>query len=103
MKPVATRKHGIADTLITLGICVAIAAVVTLGDQAYFWIKDGLWPNLIAGNIWPLSELRSLPVDSDNARAFIDWILDVPLSEGLFALAGVLVCLGGALFVRRGV
>jgi hypothetical protein len=84
-------------------MCFSIAAVVTLGDQAFFWIRDGLWPSLIVGYIWPLSELRSLVVDSDNARRFIDWILDVPLSEGLFVLAGFLVCIGGALFVRRGV
>ena len=85
-----------------LGTCLAIAAVFTLGIQAFSWVRWGEWPNLIIGDVWGVSDLRSFPVDSDKARQFIDQILDIPLSEGLFVLAGLSVCLGGVIFVRRG-
>jgi len=82
-------------------MCLAVAAIATLGDQAFHWITEGVWPNLIIGDVWLVSELRSVPVESDKTRAFIDWLLDLPLSEGCFVLAGVMVCLGGMLFVRQ--
>jgi hypothetical protein len=91
-----------ADTLMAVGTCLAVAAVVTLAIQTLSWFRSGEWPNLIIGDVWFVSDLRSLPVDSDKARQFIDELLDVPLTEGLFAVAGLVVCLGGLVFVRRG-
>jgi hypothetical protein len=82
-------------------MCLAVGAIATLGDQAFHWIMEGVWPNLIVGDLWLLSGLRSAQVDSDKTRAFIDWLLDQPLSEGFFALAGLMVGLGGVLFVRN--
>ena len=82
-------------------MCLAVAAIATLGDQAFHWITEGVWPNLIIGDVWLVSELRSVPVESDKTRAFIDWLLDQPLSEGFFAVSGFLVGLGGLLFVRN--
>jgi len=99
--PATRNKHPVANFFITLGMCLAVGAVAALGDQALHWILEGVWPNLIVGDVWLLSELRALPVDSDKTRAFIDWLLDLPLSEGCFVLAGVMVCLGGVLFVRN--
>jgi hypothetical protein len=95
------KKNSVANLFIVLGMCLAIAAVGTLGDQALHWITQGEWPNLIIGDVWMMSGLRALPVESDKTQAFIDFLLDVPLSEGCFALAGVMVCLGGVLFVRN--
>lgn len=97
-----TRRTSAGDTLMVLGTCLAIVAVVTLGIQGFYWFRWGEWPNLVIGDVWMVSDLRSFPVDSETARQFIDQVLDIPLSEGLFALAGVAVCLGGAIFVRRG-
>jgi len=82
-------------------LCLAVGAIITLGDQVFHWFVEGVWPNLIIGDLWLLSGLRALSVDSDKAQAFIDWLLDQPLSEGFFAVAGFLVGLGGLLFVRN--
>ena len=95
------KKNSVANLFIVLGLCLAVGAVFTLGDQALHWITQGEWPNVIIGDVWMMSGLRALPVESDKARAFIDYLLDLPLSEGCFALAGLLVCLGGVLFVRN--
>ena len=48
-----------------------------------------------------MSGLRALRVDSDKTRDFIDWFLDVPLTEGLFTLAGVMVSIGGLRLLRK--
>jgi hypothetical protein len=95
------KRNSVGNFFITLGMCLAVGAVATLGDQAVHWVMEGVWPDLIIGDVWVVSGLRALPVESDKARAFIDWILDRPLSEGCFALAGTMVCLGGVLFVRN--
>jgi len=101
VRPLRRKHNSVANFLITLGMCFAVGAIATLGDQAFHWIRGGVWPNLIIGDVWLVSELRALPVESDKARAFIDYLLDLPLSEGFFALAGAMVCLGGLLFVRK--